>query len=405
MMIADRPFDVLRREVRKWLELENDLLGDVILVAALANRLDGPPVWLMIVAPPSSAKSDLIVGVSALDGAHHISSITENTFASGLRREPGYEVPSLLERLQKAGNWLLTVKDFGTIQSLRADRRKAIFGQLREVYDGQYNAAFGSGVEINWKAKLGLIVGATPEVDRLYAWSAALGERFVQFRPFTPDSGKVALRALVAVASEKERREALARAFREAYLAAQPGLVAAELSPEAHLAVASLAQFVALARTPIRRQPYGAYEVAATEGPGRLVKVLGQLQRAAVVYYSGDVTAATRLVVRVGLDSIPGKRGAALRLVVGSGDGVAVATAANALRCDENTAARELNDLAALGLVQTGKPVRQVVYRASLKQQDWAARIFLDEFEPDEALQKLFDLPNKDAPEEGEGRE
>jgi len=128
------------------------------------------------------------------------------------------------------------------------------------------------------------------------------------------------------------------------------------------------------------------------------VKVLAQLYGAAVVYYVGDTEAATRLVVRVGVDSIPGRRAGTLRLLADAPEGIAVATAAKALRCDENTARRELEDLTVLGLAERGKPVNRVIYEASAKLRHHAAEVFLNEFDPDVAMRRLFDIPSTNAP-------
>ena len=56
---------------------------------------------------------------------------------------------------------------------------------------------FGTGVVVNWKGKLGVIVGSTPVVDRQSKWSTEMGERFVQFRPTSPDATRVALKAAI----------------------------------------------------------------------------------------------------------------------------------------------------------------------------------------------------------------
>jgi hypothetical protein len=395
-MSSDNPATIVTQEVRRWLELDDDLLAVMPLVVAVANRLDGPPVWLMIVAPPSSAKSELIMALSGIDGVQAISSITDNTFASGKKREPGDpQHLSLLQRLQTEARWLLAIKDFGTIQSLRRDKRNAIFGQLREIYDGAYYATFGTGVTVDWNGKVGLVVGATPLVDRLQKWSSELGERFVQFRPTAPDRGRVALLAAVAVADEGPRKEALASAYREGFERANSQLADASLAPEAGLIVAQLAQLIVEARTPVHR--FGSndsnWEVSDPEGPARLTKVLTQLHRAAMICYGGDLEASTRLIVRIGLDSIPGKRRTVLHKLAESQEGVTVEAMAAALKCDNNTATRVVGDLAALKLVEVTKPLNRTIYRPSPRLREMAALIYLDEYESEEALQKLFDLP------------
>ena len=50
----------LKEVFDKWLLLPDTHLLEVILAAIVANQLGGDPLWLLIVAPPSSAKTELI---------------------------------------------------------------------------------------------------------------------------------------------------------------------------------------------------------------------------------------------------------------------------------------------------------------------------------------------------------
>jgi len=400
----ESPAAFLNNEVNKWLSLDDDLSAVVPLVVAVANCLSGPPVWMMIVAPPSSGKSDLIMGIAVMKGVRSISSITENTFASGKKREEDdTKNLSLLERLKANNEWLLAIKDFGTILSLAPQRRNAIFGQLREIYDGAFSATFGTGVEIDWKGKVGMLVGATPAVDKLQKWSAELGERFVQFRMSEPDQDAVSLMALSGVSDEARRKAALASAYYRAFKEASEAQSEPDLLPEAQELILRLCEFVVNARRPVHR-PSGSnyhnnYQVGEREGRGRLSKVLGQLHRAAMLCYAHDVPAANRLVVRVGIDSMPGSRRKALRQLVIEPEGVTLKRMAAVLLCDENTAGRVLQDLTSLGLAVSYTPVKSRVYKPSREMCDLALGIFNNELVTQEALQKLFDLPINYTPE------
>ena len=406
----ESPAHIVTQAVGEWLVLEDDLLPVVPLVMTVANWLPGQPAWLMIVAPPSSGKSDMIMGVSAITGVYSISTVTPKTFASGMKPSAdGGKPPSLLERLRSSKKWLLTVKDFGTILSLPPQQRNPILGQLREIFDGKYDATFGTGVEIDWEGKLGLLVGATPAVDKYHKWSAELGERFVQFRPGAPDPGKVAMKAALVASKEKERKDAIGSAYRRAFAEAR-GLLETHgaekfFRPEAYLVAVAISQFVAKARTPISHDGYNAFEVAESEGPGRLTKVFQQLQQASLICYAGDAEAATRLIVRIAVDSIPGKRGKALRELANRPDGITVAGTAKVLRCDDNTARTELDDLVKLGFAFKSTPAKAAIYEASDLLRDYAARIYLDYYEPEVSLRKLFDLPNNIIIEGEEERE
>lgn len=398
------PAQIVTRAARKWLVIKDDVLPVVPLVVAVANRLAGPPVWLTMVAPASWGKSDLVMPVAALPGVHFVSTLTDRTFASGKKVEAGDPAYlSLLKRLEAEGSWLLAIKDLGTIQSLPALTRNAIFGQLREIYDGAFRAEYGTGVQVDWRGKLGVLAAATNVIDEYTKWSAELGERFVYFRLRSAPESLVAARAWQSVADgiDDERRSALAAAYHEAFDAADALAAGAFRVPpiEARVVCETVAQFVVEARTPIRHDRFGGYQVGDSEGLGRLTKVLAQLCRAAAICYGEDWVAATRLVVRVGLDSVPRKRVAALRALVKSEGGATVQSLAAMLRCDENTAKQHGSDLEALGLAQCHKPANRLVFSPSIKAANYAEAICLDERRGDAALRKLFDLPDDYTPE------
>ena len=403
MKKTDTPANIVSKEVSKWLEIEDDLFPIVPLVVAVANCLEGPPVWLVIVAPPSSGKSDLLMGISAIKGVHTISKITPNTFASGMKTEPGENAPSLLTRLQQQGKWLLVFKDLGTLLSLPPNHLNPTLGQLREVYDGSLNADYGTGVNVSWSGKLGFLAGATPAFDQKHKLRVELGERFVIYRPFVPDPGKVAMKTLLRNGDETKRREAISRAYDIGYSKAMALWTALKrdggdhIAPVAYPTVAALGEFVAEARRPVERDRGrydSSFEVLPAEGPGRLLEVFKLLHRAAMVCCGQDLELANRLVTRIALDSIPGKRGCALQEIARHTDGLTVETMSEVLECDDNTARRELTNLKAIGLVDIERPGRVDIYHASDLLKDYAARVFLDEFDPDDSLQKLLDLPN-----------
>lgn len=400
----DCPAARVYRAVRRWLVLDDHLLPIMPLVVGVANWLTGPPVWLMIVAPPSSGKSEVIRGLNGVKGVRHISSITASTFASGMMASAGSaRAPSLLERMEKRGQWLLTLKDFGTIQSVQQETRNEIFGQLREIYDGQFDATYGTGVEINWKGKIGMLVGATPAVDRQYKWSAELGERFVQFRPTAPDPKAVSMMAVGAADQEDQKNDEIQDAYRTAFeeLGDQlsgdgdtPGL-----SEDQRSIVAALARFTANARRPVRHQRGGGYQVLPPEGPARLAKVFVQLYEAALICLGEDDQLARRVVGRVTVDSIPGRRGKLLRALAEDPEGVSARSMSQWLGCDKETARKELEELEAIKLVDSIQPATTEVYKASDDLYAAAQGVYPDAKSGQEALRKLYDRRINPSPE------
>ncbi len=55
----------------------------VLFAAVAAHRLPGQPVWLMLVAPPGSCKTELLEALGGLPTVHLVDRLTPNSFLSG----------------------------------------------------------------------------------------------------------------------------------------------------------------------------------------------------------------------------------------------------------------------------------------------------------------------------------
>ena len=67
----------------KWIELENHEPIYVTLGAVAANYLPGPPVWLGLLAPPSSAKTEILNSLSRLDKVQLATTMSPAALLSG----------------------------------------------------------------------------------------------------------------------------------------------------------------------------------------------------------------------------------------------------------------------------------------------------------------------------------
>ena len=56
------PLDKLKEAIYKWLILENPDIVDVITAVYVANKFEADPLWLLLIAPPSNAKTELLRG-------------------------------------------------------------------------------------------------------------------------------------------------------------------------------------------------------------------------------------------------------------------------------------------------------------------------------------------------------
>jgi hypothetical protein len=78
----------------RWYQLRDLEPIHVTLGAIMANRLDSDPLWLFLVAPPGSLKTEIIRALSGIDSVYPLSNLTAQTFASGYQTKG--EEPSLL---------------------------------------------------------------------------------------------------------------------------------------------------------------------------------------------------------------------------------------------------------------------------------------------------------------------
>ncbi len=170
--------DVLK-SFKKYLYIDDDAMILSFLGVFISNKIEGEPIWLMMIAPPSTTKTEIIRSITPEgkinEFVHPISTLTQNTFISGLP-----ENEDLLPRLDGK---IVTFKDFTTILTKQKDARNEILGQLREIYDGYFAKETGSGVgSKGYNCKLTLIAGCTPIIDNYSGVQSLLGQRFLEIR-------------------------------------------------------------------------------------------------------------------------------------------------------------------------------------------------------------------------------
>ena len=153
------PLSEVKTIANKWLHLEDDTIIDVIIATHIANKIGGDPIWLLTIAPPSNAKTEILRAFNDHPDTYFLSSLTASTFISGKKAEKSDPNPSLLFKLNDK---TLILKDFTTILSMRHEQRQEIISQLREIHDGSCSKAFGTGQTIFWKGHVGLIAACTP---------------------------------------------------------------------------------------------------------------------------------------------------------------------------------------------------------------------------------------------------
>jgi hypothetical protein len=265
----------------KWLHI-NDT-APIIATAAtvVANLVEGDPVWLLLVGPPSGGKTEILSSLIGLDYIIPAATITEAALLSGTPRHDRAKdaTGGLLRQIGKFG--ILLTKDFTSVLSQNHDVARKAVAALREIYDGRWDRPVGvDGARIlHWQGKCGFIGGVTPSYDRYSTIVNTLGDRYMLLRLPPAEPGKQARAALAQAEHEKQMRAELAEAMTGLIAGADQTLVHAPIDDESTIRLVNLAIYAARARTGVDRNYHtGELEVIPQpEGPARLVKAMRQL--------------------------------------------------------------------------------------------------------------------------------
>jgi Toprim-like len=334
-----------------WLYLPDVFPVYAALATIAANYLPGDAVWLGLVAPASSAKSEILTATLGLPRVYPAATITPAALLSGTaKREKAVDATGgLLRAIGEFG--VIVLKDFGSILSMRPDVKSEILAALREVYDGAWTRHVGTdgGRVLHWSGKVGLLFGATPVIDSHHSVMASMGERFLLCR-IPPAGPEQAARALQhAGQGTPTMRRALADAVTGLFANARP-----DPRPITEEERESLVQWAALAvrlRSTVERdrQSRDIESVHGAEGPARLVLTLERLL-AGLDTIGCDRATALKVVERVAKDSVPPLRRQAFDFLQTRLLPVDTRTVAEALGLPTSTVRRVLEDLAAYGL-------------------------------------------------------
>ncbi len=88
----------LIKQFRKWLHIQDEQVLAVTFGMLLANRLQGDPLWMFIVAPPGGMKSELLMTLSKATRIYPMSTLTPHCLVSGMTMQGGGD-PSLIPKL------------------------------------------------------------------------------------------------------------------------------------------------------------------------------------------------------------------------------------------------------------------------------------------------------------------
>ncbi len=342
----------------------------LLAATVIANQLDGPPVWLLFVAPPSGGKTAVLLtldGLEFLPGkqvSFFISDLTENTFASGFKTGGGNA--SLLSKVPYGG--LLVFKDFTSILTKRREARDAIMGQMREIFDRKFDKSTGNNMDTAWTGKLGAIAGVTTAVHEYMSEMSVMGDRFIMYSVIQPDRRKLLEFMMEAKldGNSQEKKLAVAKGVMHSYLKhvikyAKNAKLNMNAEDREHLM--DVADFATKVRSGVivdERRGHVQF-VPEPEMPTRLIEQLlsiGTVLSLMREVDGGDATLTEddmKILYKIAFDSIPVKRRWALRELATYSQGTTTSGLATKIGYETEVVKEWLAQLNALGICRRMK--------------------------------------------------
>jgi hypothetical protein len=330
---------------------------ELTLATIAANRGSGDPIWLLIIAPPSSGKTEPL---NTVIGQHDIFPVAVLTEASLLSGTPRKDIAKgakggLLAEMGDFG--ILLIKDFSGMLSLNKDSRSSIMSALREIYDGAWTRYVGveGGKKLEWHGKCGLIGAATPSIDQHYAVLNTLGERFCYYRMEQQDEDKRAEIALLLAGQEHRIRESLVNAVNKFFDGLQIVNDMPFLSEDERKKLIALAMFTVRCRSSVDRENYQTREIQlipGIESPTRIVKVFALLFRG-LLNIGVTRERSWTLIENVAFSSMPALRKNVLAKMLESQNSTwTTRLLATELGYPSNTTRRTLEDMTCYGIIE-----------------------------------------------------
>lgn len=344
----------LLAELGQWQHIPDPTHVVATLAAAATRSAEGEPVWLLLVAAPSSGKTETVRLLDQVADAR-----LDEVTSPGLLGWTRGRSPKPTGVLTRVGDHALIT--FGDLSSLLAtsDRggRDQVFGLLRTAYDGHVSRDISNGSSsehLQWSGRLTVVACVTGAIDRYTAHADALGPRWIYLRlpERTPEQKREAARLA--------RRRGLGEARRRAADRARQLLDGIDELPEVPESIRNPLDDAALVatqgRAAVARNGYGRREIEAmpiVEEPMRLVQQLAALA-SGVLALGLPESVALQVARRAALDSIPEARHRVLEVLAyqqHTGELLSTAALARAAGVNRRVARMALEELAAIGVV------------------------------------------------------
>ena len=339
-----------------------------VLGSLAANTMRGYPVWLMLIGPPESGKTELLRPVAHLDGCRECGDLSGK--AALLSGTPAKDAASdstggVLRAMRQTDDGIyrgaLVMLDFArTVLASEPSAMRSTMGAIGMLHDQHYQREIGTdgGRTLSFSGRIGFLAACTDVIDHPdhQRANAEMGERCLYYR-YPESDGRHEINAALNNPDGTGKTGRLYDLFQEFWydslLDWSDPAAPRQLTETERKRIAALAQFCARGRSGVQRDRYVKNEISGVTrsalGP-RIANTLAQLLRG--MERIGCTEQEIGLVLRqCAMDSLPGTRALAIRHIR---NGVsALGDIAERLKIAPGAMKRTLEDLHAHGLLDS----------------------------------------------------
>jgi hypothetical protein len=166
---------------KKWLLLRDPVPIYAAFGTVAANLLPGDPVWLGLIGPPSSAKTEILNSLSKLPNVVQCNADAAGRSAAHRKQHAPGARGACFGRSAPSGSSCARIS---AASYQCTPRRRPRSAALREVYDGAWTRHVGTdgGRTLTWEGKVGLLFAATGAIDSHHGVIGSMGDRFLLSR-------------------------------------------------------------------------------------------------------------------------------------------------------------------------------------------------------------------------------
>ncbi|MCL5030069.1 MAG: hypothetical protein M1480_13735 [Bacteroidetes bacterium] len=340
---------IIRRKVSEKMiyNEHNDYIIDLTLATVVSVELDRP-VWIMIVAPPSSGKTEILKLTSKVQGIHTLPSITSKFLFSGHQSAQGGYI-----RREVKEKGVLVFPDFTTVLQKKANDRDQIFNQLRIIYDGK--AGLGTGMDIagiqNWEGKVAVLGCVTQSIETYKEKSNDLGERFLFYNFIPPSFTSDDIKGIDLYKGFDQKIIDQVADFIEEK---KQNIYKVELTQLHKDKLYAYAQLIAVGRAAVERDGYNRdiINIHHPEQPFRILMGLVSLYKSLLCINEGNESRAFKIILEVVISTIPVMRANILRLIYDSKRALSKADLYDTLRISPTAIRRHIEEMIAQQMLE-----------------------------------------------------